>query len=40
MINSLKILLEKPEEKRTLGRPKHRWEDNITMKHRKKVLRV
>jgi hypothetical protein len=21
----------KPEEKRPLGRPKHRWEDNITM---------
>jgi hypothetical protein len=21
----------KPEEKRPLGRPRHRWEDNITM---------
>ena len=23
------VLLEKPEEKRPLGRPRHRWEDNI-----------
>jgi hypothetical protein len=22
-------LMEKPEEKRSLGRPRHRWEDNI-----------
>ena len=24
-------LVEKPEGKRPLGRPKHRWEDNIKM---------
>jgi hypothetical protein len=23
--------VEKPEEKRPLGRPRHRWEDNIKM---------
>jgi len=23
------VLVEKPEEKRPLGRPRHRWEDNI-----------
>jgi hypothetical protein len=26
-----RILVGKPEGKRTLGIPKHRWEDNITM---------
>jgi len=26
-----KVLVEKPEEKRPLGRPRHRWEDNIKM---------
>ena len=25
------ILVGKPEEKRPLGRPRHRWEDNIKM---------
>ena len=25
------VLLGKPEEKRPLGRPRHRWEDNIKM---------
>jgi hypothetical protein len=25
------VLVVKPEEKRPLGRPWHRWEDNITM---------
>jgi hypothetical protein len=25
------VLVGKPEEKRTLGRPRHRWEDNIKM---------
>jgi hypothetical protein len=29
--NAYKILIEKPEGKRPLGRPKHRWEDNIGM---------
>ena len=26
-----KVLMGKPEGKRSLGRPKHRWEDNIKM---------
>jgi hypothetical protein len=26
-----KVLVEKPEEKRPLGRPKRRWEDVIRM---------
>ena len=26
-----RILVRKPEEKRTLGRPRHRWVDNIRM---------
>jgi hypothetical protein len=26
-----RVFLEKPEGKRTLGRPSHRWEDNIKM---------
>jgi hypothetical protein len=25
------VLVGKPEVKRTLGRPRHRWEDNIKM---------
>jgi hypothetical protein len=25
------VLLEKPEGKRSPGRPRHRWEDNIKM---------
>jgi len=29
--NSYKILAIKPEGKRLLGRPSHRWEENITM---------
>jgi hypothetical protein len=29
--NAYKILVEKPEWKRPLGRPRHRWEDNIKM---------
>jgi hypothetical protein len=31
MRNSLKILVEKPERNRPLGRIRDRWEDNITM---------
>jgi hypothetical protein len=27
----LRVLVGKPEEKRSLGRPSHRWEDNIKM---------
>jgi len=26
-----KVLVGKPEGRRTLGRPRHRWEDNIKM---------
>jgi len=26
-----RVLVWKPERKRTLGRPRHRWEDNIKM---------
>jgi len=26
-----RVLVEKPEGKRSLGRPRHRWEDNIKM---------
>jgi hypothetical protein len=26
-----RVLVEKPEEKRALGRPRRRWEDNIKM---------
>jgi hypothetical protein len=29
--NAYKILVEKPEGKRPLGRPRLRWEDNIKM---------
>jgi hypothetical protein len=29
--NAFKVLLGKPEGKKPLGRPKHRWEDNIKM---------
>jgi hypothetical protein len=29
--NSYRILVEKPEEKRPLGRPRHRRVDNIKM---------
>jgi len=29
MRNAYKILVRKPERKRTLGRPRRRWEDNI-----------
>jgi hypothetical protein len=29
--NAYKLLMGKPEGKRPLGRPKHRWVDNIRM---------
>jgi hypothetical protein len=29
--NAYRILVEKPEEKRPLGRPRRRWVDNIRM---------
>jgi hypothetical protein len=31
MINAYKILVEKPEGRRPIGRHKRRWEDNIRM---------
>jgi hypothetical protein len=31
MRNAYKILVEKPEGKTPLGRPKHTWEDNTKM---------
>jgi hypothetical protein len=31
MTNSYKIFIGRPEGKRLLGEPKHRWEDNIEM---------
>jgi hypothetical protein len=31
MRNANKSLVEKPEEKRSLRRPRRRWEDNIKM---------
>jgi hypothetical protein len=31
MLNAYKILVRKPEGKRPLRRPMHRWEDNIRM---------
>jgi hypothetical protein len=29
--NTHKIIVRKPEEKKSLGRPRHSWEDNIKM---------
>jgi hypothetical protein len=29
--NEYRILVRKPEENRPLGRPRHRWEENIKM---------
>jgi hypothetical protein len=29
--NACRILVEKPERKRPLGRPRRKWEDNIKM---------
>jgi hypothetical protein len=29
--NAYRILVGKPEGKRPIGRPRHRWEDNIKM---------
>jgi hypothetical protein len=33
--NAYRFLVGKPEGKRLLGRPRHRWEDNIKMGPRK-----
>jgi hypothetical protein len=35
-----RILVGKPEGKRRLGRPRHRWEDNIKMIFRKSDVGV
>jgi hypothetical protein len=40
MKNANRILVGKPEGKRLLGRPRHRWEDNITMDLREIGLEV
>jgi hypothetical protein len=32
--NAYRILVGKPEGKRQLGRPRHRWENNIKMNFR------
>jgi hypothetical protein len=32
--NAYRILVRKPEVKRSLGRPRRRWVDNIKMDHR------
>jgi hypothetical protein len=29
--NAYRVLVQKPERKRPLGRPRHRWVDNIKM---------
>jgi hypothetical protein len=34
MSNTYKILVRKPKEKRPLGRPRHRWENNIKTNHK------
>jgi len=31
MRNEYKILVRKPEKKRPLGQPRHRWDDNMKM---------
>jgi hypothetical protein len=35
--NAYRILVEKPEDKRTLGRPRRRWVDNIKMHLRERI---
>ena len=36
--NAYRILVGKPESKRSLGRPRRRWEDNIKMDLREVVV--
>jgi hypothetical protein len=36
--NAYRILVEKPEGKRLLGRPRHRWVHNIKMNVRQDVV--
>jgi len=38
--NAYKILLEKHERKRPIGRPKRGWKNNIRMDHRETVRRL
>jgi hypothetical protein len=40
MRNVYNILVRKPEKKRPLRRPKHRWEDNIRLNLKEEVGRV
>jgi hypothetical protein len=40
MKNAYKILVERPEGKRSLGRPSYRWEDNIRTDLREIVLEM
>jgi hypothetical protein len=40
MTNACSILAGKPERKRSLGRPRRRWEDNIRMDPRQKARKV
>jgi len=40
MTRLYKILVEKPERKRHLGRHKYRWEDSITVDIRARVCEV
>jgi hypothetical protein len=40
MRNAERIVVGKPEGKRPLGRPRHKWEDNIKIDIRKVGLRV
>jgi hypothetical protein len=35
-----RVLMEKPEGERPLGRPRHRWEDNIKMDFEEVVWKV
>ena len=35
--NAYRVLVRKPEGKRTLGRPRRSWEDNIKMDLREEV---
>jgi hypothetical protein len=38
--NAYRLLVGKPEGKRPLGRPRHRWVDNIRMKGRGRTIGV
>jgi hypothetical protein len=40
MRNARKVLVQKPEGKRSLGRPRHRWEDSTKTDPKKKGGRV